>query len=267
MRTYAALLIPTLATLVPQLGVASERHFTYTYESAVLAPGEKEVEIWTTYRHGRVGGFYSALDSRLEYEVGVTDRLQTAFYLNFRTETQEVAGSTPPENETETEFKGVSWEWKYKISDPVADPIGFAVYGELGLGADEAELELKLIADKRIESNLFAANLVYEPEAEFEADETEYEHTIEIDLAAAHFFNNGLAVGLEVRNHNEIVEGEHEHSALFAGPVIFYSTQAFWATLTALPQIAALKGETDDHGLVLDEHERFEVRLLFGLHF
>lgn len=257
-------LLACAAIVLPAAASAAERHFTYTYESSVLAPGEREVEIWTTYRRGRAGGLYSALDNRLEYEVGLTERLQTAFYINTSSETVQVSAT---ETETEAEFKGVSSEWKYKVSDPVADAVGFAAYGEIGLGSEEAEIELKAIFDKRIGNTLLAANLVYEAEFEFEAQETEVEHVGEIDLAAARFLAPNFAVGIEARNHNEYYEGELEHSAVFVGPAAFLSGQAMWATLTVQPQVAALKGETDDKGLVLDEHERFEARLLVGIHF
>jgi hypothetical protein len=32
---------------------ASERHFTYTYESGVLRPGGREIEPWNTFRLGK----------------------------------------------------------------------------------------------------------------------------------------------------------------------------------------------------------------------
>jgi hypothetical protein len=61
---------------------ANERHFGYVYETGVLAPGAKELETSTTLRTGRED-YYSALDHRLEFEVGVADKLMTAFYLNW----------------------------------------------------------------------------------------------------------------------------------------------------------------------------------------
>src|SRR5258706_8918421 len=67
--------------------IPGDRNFTYTYQTSVLAKGHKEIEIWTTERGGRDLPFYSAIDNRMEFEVGLTNKLQSAFYLNFANET------------------------------------------------------------------------------------------------------------------------------------------------------------------------------------
>src|SRR6478609_3992745 len=68
---------------------ASDRSFVYTQESRVLAPGEGELEPWTTFRVGR-SRYYSAIDGRLELEHGILPGLQASLYYNFSTETQDV---------------------------------------------------------------------------------------------------------------------------------------------------------------------------------
>ena len=55
---------------LPAVAAANDRHFTYTYETAVLPPGARELEVWTTWRAGRER-YYSRFDHRLELEVGV----------------------------------------------------------------------------------------------------------------------------------------------------------------------------------------------------
>src|SRR5438046_2417387 len=67
--------------LSPGVTQANERHFTYTYESAVLPAGVKEIEPWVTWRTGRTS-FYSQFDYRTEFEAGLTDHLLAAVYLN-----------------------------------------------------------------------------------------------------------------------------------------------------------------------------------------
>lgn len=260
-RSSAALLL-ALLWLAPRDAAGNERHFTYTYESAVLPTGAKELEVWTTPRIGRED-YYVRFDERLEFEIGLTDRLMTAFYLNWSAITAEVA---PDTRESETEFGGVSSEWKYKLMDPVADGLGLALYGELSGGTDEFEIEGKLIVDKQVGDLILAGNLVLANEWELEADETEAEQEVEIDLAVAYFLRPGLTAGLELRNHNEIHEGDWEHSALFFGPVFGYATDSWWAALTILPQLPALKKGADDNTRVLDEHEKLEARLLFSFH-
>src|SRR6266545_4508107 len=166
----------------PAVGRANERHFTYTYESAVLPPGAKELEVWTTPRIGK-DSYYVRFDERVEFEVGVTDRVMSAFYLNISNTTAQVG---PDARETETEFEGVSSEWKFKLGDPVADALGIGLYGEVTASTDELELEGKLLLDKRIGPLLVAGNLVLEQEWKFEEPDNESENAIEIDLAAAY---------------------------------------------------------------------------------
>src|SRR5262245_37079716 len=98
------------------LASANDRRFTYTYESAVLPAEARELEVWTTARLGR-NDYYSRFDQRLEFEVGLTNRLQTSLYLNYSGVTADSMGV----RSSSFEFQGVSSEWKYKISDPVAD--------------------------------------------------------------------------------------------------------------------------------------------------
>ena len=255
------------------LAYANERHLTYTYETAVLPRGAKEIEIWTTPRLGR-DDYYARFDERLEFEVGVTDRLQTSLYLNWNAITSE-AEVMPgfKQKVSATEFEGISSEWKYKLIDPVANAVGFALYGEASLGPTESELEGKLIFDKRIGKLLLAANLVAAVEFEFEGAEPEAEE-IEIEpvLGATYFITPNLALGLELRNHNKIAkepmaggEFEWEHSALFLGPVVSYATQSWWVAATILPQLPALKKEGAG-SRVLDEHEELNARVIFAFH-
>ena len=260
-------LIGFAVAAVPAL--ANERHFTYLYETAVLPPGAKEIEVWNTWRAGR-GDFYSALDHRLEFETGLTEHVMTSFYLNWKNEASEGSNG---ESDSKFAWEGISNEWKWKISDPVADPLGFGLYGEVSLGTEEFELEAKTLFDKKLDKLLLAANLVAAGEFENGADETELEEIeLEADLGASYAVTPHFSVGLELRNHNEIAkeadsdEMEWEHSALFLGPNVSYATEGWWVTLSVLPQLPALMKEEGGSILVLDEHEKINARLLFSFH-
>ena len=258
-RTLPAFLVIALSAVG---ATASERHFTYTYESAVLRPGAREIEPWNTFRLGK-SSFFSRLDSRLEAEIGLTDRLQTSLYLNLKAETADTIDG----RSSSTEFEGISSEWKMKLSDPVADPAGVALYGELRAGTAEVELEGKLILDKRAGRFLGALNLVAEHEWVFEEAETEREKAFELDAAGCWFLTRRLTAGLELRSHTVVPPpGEPTRSALFLGPTVAYATEGWWVAASVLPQVRALAGSSDGH-LDLVEHERVEVRVLFGLEF
>ncbi|HNQ13329.1 MAG TPA: hypothetical protein PKM16_09005, partial [Bacteroidia bacterium] len=71
---------------------AQDRVFARTYQSNVLNKGNIDIEIWNTFSFGRAN-YYTKQKQRLEFEVGITDRLQTAFYLNNSTSTTEYKDS------------------------------------------------------------------------------------------------------------------------------------------------------------------------------
>lgn len=244
--------------LAPLAARANERHFSYTYESAVLAPGEKEIEVWSTGRGGR-DSRYTRLDERIEFEIGLVPGLQTSFYLNISAIGEEVGGELMKSTEL-----SVSNEWKWRLSDASLDFVGFALYGEVTAGVDELELEGKLIIDKRIGRFLMAANFVAEQEWEFGVGQTAEELHLDGYLAASWFFTPRFAVGLEAWNANIIAQGVWEHSAIFLGPVVSYSGDGWWMTFTFLPQLPAFKRSEGGGSLVLTDYERYQARLLFS---
>lgn len=257
---------------------AQDRMFVRTYQSLTLAKGTKDVEVWNTYRAGRQY-FYNRLDQRMEFEVGLTDKLQTSVYLNVE-HSAEGAHLDTLGGIADTSINGiykstlfsVSSEWKLKLSDPVANAIGSAVYAELTIAPSEVEVEGKLILDKKTNKNIFALNLVGEYEVGFDVKkgktETEKELKAEIDLAYMRMLKPHLGLGLELRNHNIFVESKMEHSAMFGGPTLFYSSNSFFIILNVLPQWSNLRvNDENPKNLDLSEYEKVESRLLIGFNF
>ncbi|MBI3205794.1 MAG: hypothetical protein HYZ29_29935 [Myxococcales bacterium] len=272
MSLRSALFTAALFAALPSTAAASERHFTYTYESNVLNPGDVELEPWTTWRAGRES-YYSRFDQRLEFEFGVVPDLQMAWYWNMTALTADETDATSGQTTRVSgfEFGGVSNEWKYKLSDSFADSIGSALYFEWTAAPAEAELEAKVIFDKRMGNALVALNLVGEHEWEFESKgETKREIALEADLAFGYFLTPTLVLGLEARSHSELEGGkEHEVTAFSVGPSVAYAQKAWWMAATVQPQVFAIKGEEeggdDDSSLDLEHHERVNVRVLFGM--
>lgn len=264
---YALLtaLVFTAATVTQ----ANERRFSYTYESATLPKGARELEFWSTWRAGRAN-FYSRFDHRAEFEFGVTDRLMTAFYFDWHRTTQQDP-SNPSGTVNEQEFEGIASEWKYKLTDPVADAVGLALYQEYAIHSDEFKWESKIIADKKFGKHLLAYNLVIEPEWEFRPGGSDYEIEVEHDLAYSYFFSPRFSAGLEIRNHGELTKTStgFEHNALFVGPAFSYAQESWWITGTILRQLPAIKRSLDNpqDRLVLDEHEKLNVRILASIRF
>jgi hypothetical protein len=261
----AAVLAPFVAA--PRRAAANERHFTFTYESATLPRGAREIEVWTSPALGR-GHFYARFDQRFEFEVGVTDRLMTAFYVNFSGSNETVfdPATMTKQRQQSFDFGGVSSEWKYKLSDPVADAVGLALYGEVLVSPTESELETKLILDKQVGDLLLAANIVGEYELEYGTiQETEPEVKLEGHLALGYQVHPGLWLGLEARSETILEEGEKlESSTLHAGPVLAYGSKGWWAAFTLTPQLPALKSEHGTRDLAYKE--ALTARLLFAFH-
>ncbi len=268
LRSLAALLAASFffTTLAVPSASAYERRFTYTYETDTLPAGEVELEPWITVRTGREA-YYRRMDHRLELEVGLTDNLQSALYLNWSAISSAEADRFS--------WQGITNEWKWQLSDPSVDPLGFALYFEPGIGPNEAELELKLLFDKRIGNLLMALNLVAEMEWEWELEpadgdgfEREVERELELEVSAAvgWFLAPRVSVGMETRAHAEVVEGEMEHLAMFAGPSFSYGGKTWWIATTALVQFYAPLRQTQVGFRDLDEHEAVEARLIAGFH-
>ncbi len=247
---------------LPLLASANTRHFTYTYESAVLAPGQKEIETSNTWKTGKED-YFSGMNQRLEFEMGLIPYLQTSLYLNFGGNTHWETGKIITENDPPS----ISSEWKLKLLDPSADIMGLALYAELGLGPQELAYEGKIIADKTFDNFLVAVNLVaeqnFQPHDELLKVKWEDEVELETDLGLSYLIHNKIGLGAECRQHNIMVDGELEHSALFAGPALSFAGEQWWVSLSILPQIGSPK---KDMNLDLEEYERWNTRLMFAWH-
>ncbi len=266
MRKFYILIIFSLF-LFTNTSFSQDRIFARTYQSLTLPKGSKDFEFWNTLHTGR-SYLYRKLKQRLEFEVGVTDNLQTAFYLNLQQEVSGESGNSVLEG-TEVSFSN---EWKYKLMDPVADPIGLALYSEYTVVAHEFELELKLILDKKIGNNYFAFNATYEPEWAWSTvnniDEVNLVTSYDLNAGYMYFPSNNFGIGLEAVNYNQVSKGSLNHSALFLGPTFTYIGDSWWVIFNALPQITKLQAsqeEDKNRSLILTEREKFEFRILFSI--
>lgn len=267
-----------LVLLSVQVSTAQDRQFVRTYQSNTLPKGAKDLEVWSTFRTGREY-FYNRLDTRLEFETGITDKLQSALYFNashsaFGASKDTLGGIADTSISgifQESEFS-VSSEWKLNLMNSATAPFGFALYAEFGFAPNQFEIENKLILDMRTDKNMFALNLVNEYEFGYDLvsgeKELVWEDEPEIDLAFMHLFKPTFGIGLEAVNSNEIEDGNWNFSALSAGPTLFCSGEKYFVILNILPQLTNLH-KTDDapNNLVLNAREKLQVRLLWGFSF
>jgi len=247
---------------------ANERRFSFTYETSVLPPGVREIEVWNTYRTGR-NSFYRRIDQRVEYEVGVAPGIMTSLYLNGTTRAEDSNGDAPGGSMTTSQEFSVSNEWKFKLTDRAADIVGTGLYAEATVGVDQVELEGKMLFDKQLGATLIALNLV----GEYERNSTLIdgveniltETTFETALGVSQAVTKRFSIGVEVTSVNNLTGGVWSTSVLSAGPVVSYTADTWWTTLTVMPQIRELRADTPT-GLELLDQEKIQARLLLSFH-
>ena len=254
---------------------ADEKRFTYSYEPETLPGGAWEFEQWVTLRTQRTKGDdvkqqnYNKWELREELEYGVTDNYSVALYLNTAAESFRDFSQNPPADTSSFKFVGISIENRYMVLNPANHAVGLTLYLEPRVSGDEAEVEQKIILGQRYGDWKWAFNLTHATEWKDNLHTTEGE--LEASFGIARDFSKHWAVGLELRDHNELPDYRTwENTALFLGPVVSYRQEKWWAALTVMPQIYGVNfGENPDanHHLELEGHERVNVRLVFGISF
>lgn len=290
---FAFVAVAALCAAAPAL--AGESPFGYVYTTDTHPRGEHEIEQWLTRRHGQSRGNYDLWQGRTEIEYGITDRLQTALYLNYdhvsafhnRADGTTGPGAFVPDGVdpnarySRTFFQSFSSEWIYRVLSPYRDPIGLALYVEPTWGPDERELETKLILQKNfLEDRLvWAANFTAAAEKERFHGEWEHEGELELTTGLAYQFAPRWHAGFEYRHHRGYAgrgfsADKRVYAASFLGPSVHYAARNWWITATFLTQIANAKAYNDDSRADIiggrfygEHHERNELRLKVGFEF
>lgn len=244
------------------VAVGNERRFTQSYETSVLPPGAKELELSEAVKVGKDQA-YLGLEHRFELEMGVVRNLQTSIYVNL---TSELLDNAPAKDSTES--WSVSNEWKLKLLDAVADPVGLGLYGEITAGYREIELEAKLLLDKRMGPFHAVFNLVGEHEWEMTTGAPNRDDTLEGTAGLVYFFNRQISAGVESVGHSIFSsDAGYEGTAFYLGPTVTWASERFWVTASFSPQIAGIQADETPpgvSGLELSNHTRFDGRLLMG---
>jgi hypothetical protein len=252
---------------------ATERYFTYTYEPEVFPQGASEFEQWVTWRGVRTANVgqenFNKWELREEFEYGVTDNYSVSLYLN--TSAESFRDPATGNNESHFDFDGISIENRYMLLNPTEHAVGLTLYLEPRYSGKEAEVEERIILGQRHGDWKWALNLTHATEWENNLHEIEGE--LEVTFGITRALSKRWSLGLEARNHNEIPDyKDWENTAFFLGPVVTYTQDKWWATLTILPQVWGKNtsgGRDPDRisGLELEGHERVNTRLIFGIGF
>ena len=244
----AAMLI---ATAAGPTALADDRRFTFVYEATTMPAGVVEYEQWITWKtHKDADPDFDRIDFRHELEFGVTDRFQVALYLSdWRYQNGDSVANG-------AQWRDAAIEVIYNLTDPVTEPFGLALYGELKLGDELVELEGKLIVQKDIGQWVLAWNGTIE--AEWEGpDLAEDKGKLEQTFGASYQLSPKLLTGFELLHEVEYEDwsdwGDH---VLYLGPNLSYRPGQWWTTITPLIQVTDVDAEPD-----------FQLRLIFGFDF
>ena len=250
------------ATVASHAG-ASERHFGFGYESAVLSPGLAQLEPWSTQRLGR-DYYYNRLEARLGFQLGLLQNLQAALFWNASSTTEDfhLQNTALTSRLSTTEFQSLSAQLKYKLFDPTADAVGGALLLEGQAGPSLVGYEARVILDKQLGSLLLALNLVGGGVEQLEL-KSRFVASFGATAGAGYFVTPNWVTSLEVRNENGF-SGEIDRCVLYLGPTVSYASTRFWLTFAVQPQLVAFKGATPGHRLDLNQNEYVQARLQLG---
>jgi hypothetical protein len=244
-------LLSILLLMLPATAVLSGvRHFGYVYEAVTSAPGSLDVENWVTWSHTSNPQRVDEVDFRHEFEFGITENLQASLYLAdwFYAADRQHSGFT---------YSDSALELIYNLTNPVIDPVGLAMYGEIRAGDRLVELESKLIAQKNFGPLILAYNITLEAVWEGTGLQ-ERQGELQQALGASYEISQRLSVGMEMLHEFGFPEW-HDSERIrnfFIGPNVCFRHQNWFVTVTALAQTTNTPDEAD-----------FQVRTIFGIGF
>lgn len=237
-----------LSILPATSGLGGVRRFTFLYEANTSAPGSVELENWVTWKRAGGRDGFDRIDFRHEIEYGVTEKLQASIYL------ADWYHGRDRENSV-VAYSDAAIELIYNFTNPVVDPVGMSIYGELKAGDELIELESKFIAQKNFGPIILAYNATLEAVWEGPGLE-EREGELSQAFGASYEFSPRLSAGLEFLHEFVFPEwGDTENIRnFFIGPNVSYRQANWFVTATALFQATDTGGEPD-----------LQLRTIFGI--
>jgi hypothetical protein len=245
-KVHFSILLVSILPAVSAFG--SVRHFTYLYEATTSAPGSIEMENSVTWSRGSNPNRSDQVDFRHEFEFGVTDRFQASVYVAdwFYQNNREHSGFA---------YSDSAIELIYNLTNPVLDPVGLSIYGEIRAGDRLIELESKLIAQKNLGPLIFAYNATLEAVWEGR-DLAERTGEFQQALGASYEISPRLSVGVELLHEFVFPKWRDKERIrdLLVVQNVSYRRANWFVTVTALAQATDTPDEAD-----------FQVRTIFGI--
>ena len=119
-----------IALGLPSAAHADENLFGYNAGAETLPKGSGEVYVFNTLRSGKGQGSYNAVDTEIEGEYGVTDRITlsaAASFLTIKSNGLLIDGYLPAAIDKGPRFNGIEVKAKFNVLSPALDNFGLAV--------------------------------------------------------------------------------------------------------------------------------------------
>jgi len=252
--------VSRLALLLSLVSSAAwaQRAFPFTWDSATLEPGTREVQAWVTPRLGRVDTGYTQLDVRFQQAQGLSAQVEMMFGLDL-----DLISFAIDSRDLEAH---VSSTWRYSLLRS-SEVVGLAVLGRFALGLDDGELEVRLVLDKQFGRLLLALNASASRTVRWGSGEG-IDTRLEQSFGARYQVQAEFSAGLEVRSREAWQRSVHQGTAWSAGPTFTYASKRWWVALGLMAQAGANKARADrgnGEPLELRDNERFTGRVVLGL--
>ncbi len=231
---------------------ADRRLFAFSYPYATLPKGGFEVEYYLDAGFRRADNpatptilesrYRPAWEHQLEFEYGITDKLDFGFYNVFR---QSEFGSFG--------YRGAKLRSRYRFFEQGEHVVDPSLYLEVGYFGDEIELEQRLILSRRFGRFEASLNLTLEQEIELGA-EAEVAFLVIPSVGAGYHLSEHVALSLEYFGRVKIEEGALAYSAHYLGPTLSVMGRHFWWTVSFQSQLTSV-----------DSRPRFLARSIFAI--
>lgn len=188
-------------------GLADQRSFVWTYEYLIMEPGKAEIEHYFTISAPNFNNIKgkSAIEQKLEIEVGMTKHFDFSIYQNF----------IQQPNAT-FQYTGFDLRCRFLIGEKgkfLLDPLIYLEYGS-NATLSHHKIETKLILAKDLGFLLLAFNPIFEIEFE---EETELK--LEYAFGARHKFSKLFSAGFELKGNKD---------AHYFGFVVSHGSEKLW---------------------------------------
>jgi hypothetical protein len=246
---------------------ATPRPLPFTYTADTLGEGETEVESYVDltpvkaiYAPTGTPAWYTATQFQIEFEHGITDKLELGLYLAYQPDSSDYQNGA-----TLTEGTGFKERLRYRLTDAGEWPIDIALYGELVEYTTEFEIEAKIILERRFGNLRIAANAWAEREFYYSLSQQDW--VINPTAGATYQITPAFHAGVEYWMRAEFPDPAPNPRPFSVGPnqfvgpaLLFNFGHLWWAT-----GVYARVNDVNRTAQIGDDYGPIWVRTVVGL--